>query len=69
MNNIFAIVVTLLLTFSSGYSQSKNDCTILHNGNFTYGEPNNLVNVKIDGNNHTEYHNGGKYYIKSKLEW
>jgi hypothetical protein len=46
-----------------------NDCGILHKGTFTYGNSKNLVKVMIKGKNHIEYHNDGKYYIKSKLDW
>jgi len=71
------VALTLILVFaltamSLNRATDPDDpnCTILHNGTFIYadeqGEP---VRVVINGKNHTEYHKGGKYYIKSQLNW
>ncbi len=48
---------------------SDEDCLILHEGTFKYGDKDHEVKVVIKGKNHTEYHENGKYVIKSKLEW
>jgi len=53
----------------SNVNTGKGDCTILHEGTFTYGEGKDLVKVVIDGKDHTEYHDNGKYVIKSELVW
>lgn len=47
----------------------NQDCSILQKGEFTYGSSDNLTKVVIKGKNHTEYHDNGKYIIKSKMEW
>ncbi|MCW4470547.1 hypothetical protein OGH69_16370 [Flavobacterium sp. MFBS3-15] len=51
-------------------SFTANDCSILHNGTFTYkdedGEP---ILVVIDDNKHTEYHKNKKYTIQSTIKW
>jgi len=45
-------------------------CKILHKGTFLYADENDQpVKVVIKGSKHTEYHNGGKYIIESKLKW
>ena len=45
------------------------DCSILHKGTFTYNGSDGLVEVVIKGKSHIEYHNNGKFYIKSKIKW
>jgi len=72
MNKIIKISVGfLLLTLMAFVTVPKidNDCEILHEGTFTYGNSENLVKVIIKGKKHIEYHNNEKYYIKSKLDW
>jgi len=64
----FGIVICSLMAFSSLKSEN-NDCLILHKGTFTYGNLQNEVKVVIKGKSHTEYHNDGKYIIKSKIDW
>ena len=71
------VALTLILVFAltamslnRAIDPDDLNCAILHNGTFIYadeqGEP---VRVVINGKNHTEYHKGGKYYIKSQLNW
>lgn len=62
------LLIFSLLVFTSG-SDSNTNCLILHEGTFTYGNVGNEVKVVIKGEDHTEYHNNGKYIIKSKLIW
>ncbi len=60
------------LSFSQNLIQTDSisrDCKILHEGTFVYDTGEKLIKVVIQGNRHIEYHNGGKYYIKSKIEW
>jgi hypothetical protein len=64
----FGILLFSLMAFTS-LKSDNNDCLILHKGTFTYGNPGNEIKVVIKGKNHTEYHNNGKYIIKSKLDW
>lgn len=63
---IAIITICLFITSANGAS---GDCMILHKGTFKYGDSNTEIIVKIKGNRHVEYHNGGKYRIESKLEW
>lgn len=71
-NNIITLSIGLLfltlLSFTKTLEQA-NDCSILHKGTFIYGNSKHLVKVIIKEENHIEYHNNGKYYIKSKLDW
>lgn len=55
-----------LLLNTITFSQSK--CDILTKGTFTYKNGDSKVKVIINDGNHTEYHNGGKYQIKSKIK-
>lgn len=41
----------------------------MHKGTFKYGKSTEEVTVVINGNNHIEYHENGKYIIRSKLNW
>jgi len=67
------ILATLFLFISfmslTGFAPKGNDCKILHKGTFEYGDDESKVRVEINGKNHTEYHDGGKYIIRSKIEW
>jgi hypothetical protein len=63
------IIFLSLLTTNLTYAQSVDNCNILHRGNFTSGNIDNLIKVNIKGKKHIEYHNNEKYYIKSKLNW
>lgn len=47
----------------------NEDCKILHSGTFIYGNTPDEIKVVIKGKNHIEYHDNGKYIIKSKLDW
>lgn len=62
------LVMTLLFAFSSPLA-SKKSCSILHSGTFTYKADGDVVKIKVEGENHTEYHQGGKYVIESSLDW
>lgn len=46
-----------------------DDCSIMKNGSFEYGSRSGKVKVVIDGNAHIEYHNNGRYIIKSVIKW
>ncbi len=62
------ILLFSLMAFTN-YNSEDNDCSILHRGTFVYGNPGSEIKVIINGKNHVEYHNNGKFIIKSKLDW
>jgi len=43
--------------------------TVIKDQSFTYNYNGGEVFVKFDGNDHIEFHNNRKHYIKSKLFW
>jgi hypothetical protein len=69
----YRYLVALLFSFSTitVFSQtSTNDCSVLKHGQFKYLDiEDTSAYVVINGASHIEYHNNGKYYIKSKLKW
>lgn len=64
----FGLLMCSLMAFTT-IKPETNDCLILHEGTFIYGDSEEVIKVVIEGENHTEYHNDGKYIIKSKLDW
>lgn len=65
-----SVVVVLLGLMSFTISPPEyEDCRIMHEGTFLYGDINKPIRVVINGENHTEYYEGGKYVIQSKLNW
>jgi len=67
------IILSIFAMTATSLNHAKDpdpDCNILHKGTFVYAdEQNQPVKVIIEGKKHTEYHKGGKYYIKSELHW
>jgi hypothetical protein len=62
-------VLATLLVFAQDQA-GKPDCSILKQGTFKYLDiEDTTAYFNIDKGNHTEYHNNGKYHIKSKLKW
>lgn len=60
----------LLATFIPGFGFAQsNDCKIMHEGRFRYMADDEEVIVVIQDSVMTEYHRGGKYTIKTKIEW
>ena len=56
--------------FSYGQETPKPDCFALKQGTFRYLDiEDTTAYFEIDKSNHTEYHEGGRYIIKSKLQW
>ncbi len=56
--------------FASAQSDQSPDCSILKKGTFKYvGLEDTTAYFTIKKSNHVEYHEGGKYQIKSKLKW
>jgi len=49
---------------------TKASCNVLKKGKFRYLDSQDTTDyVVIEGDKHTEYHNKGKYYIKSDVTW
>ncbi len=74
INSLIGICIFCLMAFS--YPSKKveqkiinTDCKILHEGVFYYESPKGKVKVIFKGKKHMEYHQGGKYFVKSKLKW
>ena len=65
---ILFLTLPLLISFSNN-SQAPDDCKIMHEGEFKYSNGEEDVRVEIEGKDHIEWHNQGKYFIKSKLDW
>ncbi|NHN26496.1 hypothetical protein FIA58_012490 [Flavobacterium jejuense] len=63
---LLLICVLPLITFTQ---IDNTNCDLLHNGTFIYFYNNEKIKVTINENNHTEYHENGKYVIHSKLFW
>ena len=63
------IISAFGFTQGNANKQSDKGCEILHEGTFIYGNTTDEIKVVIDGKKHIEYHNNGKYFIKSKLDW
>ena len=55
---------------ASAQADQSMDCSILKKGTFKYvGLEDTTAYFTIKKSNHVEYHEGGKYQIKSKLKW
>lgn len=73
MKHLFKILIFgfLVLSFVSFIIPSHHieSCKDLHKGTFIYGDSEDEIKVVIKGKKHIEYHDNGKYFIKSKLDW
>jgi hypothetical protein len=67
--NIAILALSLVMLSFTEYTTMANDCSIMKQGTFAYGRKNNKVIVKIKEYTHTEFHNNGKYYMVSKINW
>lgn len=68
ISQLILITTFALFSFVVVPKQPSN-CEIMKQGTFVYGKKNQQVVVKIKEYTHTEYHNNGKYYMVSKIEW
>ena len=68
MHFIGKFLIPLIFVFFIG-GKSDQDCTILKNNSFVYKLAKQDVLVEFGEENHVEYHQKKKYYIKSKVEW
>lgn len=72
MRTFFTLIFSVFLAFSFQTEETPVEaeaCKILHEGTFTYGPKSNSVRVEIKKDKHIEYHNEGKYILKSTIEW
>ena len=69
MKKLITFISAIVLFITFGFTNANKGCEIMHQGEFTYGSGNDLVQVEINGEDHIEYHEGKKYYIKSKIKW
>lgn len=61
---IFSLLVFSFLGFTT-----PQDCAVLKNNSFVYKLGGKDVLVEFGEEKHAEYHQKGKYYIKSNVEW
>jgi len=67
---LIALLGIVLLSNTINTSEyGKKDCSIMHEGQFSYFVGKEEVEVKIDGLKHIEYHDEGKYVIESVIIW
>lgn len=57
------------LVAALGFTPFSEKCSMLKNNTFVYKLAGKDVVVKFEEDTHTEYHQSGKYYIKSNVEW
>lgn len=70
--NINIVFYVFILIFSCAFVQKNlmhKDCSMLHEGTFVYQSDDGKVKVLFNGKKHVEYHNQGKYFIKSSIKW
>lgn len=68
--SILILILLLSPLFSFAQSDKKIDCKILKDIKLKYAENlDKTAYVVIKNKKHVEYLEGGKYYIKSDLEW
>ena len=61
---------TILSVFAFAQNSIHIDCSIMRHGSFKYLDiEDTTAYFKLDGENHIEYHQGGRYYIKSIIKW
>ncbi|MDQ3073817.1 MAG: hypothetical protein M3Q97_11210 [Bacteroidota bacterium] len=68
----FLFIALLCSSFTTGMPGSAEApaCEIMKNGTFDYvGIPHSEAYIVIEGDQHAEYYQDGKYYVKSRLEW
>lgn len=63
---LFSLMIYGFMGFTT---LSTSECDIAHEGTFIYYFEGKEVKVNIHKDLHTEYHEGGKYIIQSKLVW
>lgn len=67
---LFFVIVFLLYSFNSFSQSEEPDCKILKNIKLQYFDVSNREDfVLINNSKHVEYHQNGKFFIKSDLVW
>lgn len=70
LKSLLLLVLLLSTTISIAQTSQKFDCKILKDIKLKYADnPDNTAYITIKGNKHIENLQGGKYFIKSDLEW
>jgi hypothetical protein len=75
ISGMYPFRLILLLAFAgiiysfSAVTIDSTDCKIMHQGKFKYMADNEEVIVEIKDSTFTEYHSGGKYTIKARIDW
>ena len=70
VNSILIVILLLVVTVAKAQHNVKIDCKILNNIKLKYANnPDTTSYVVIKDKKHVEYLQGGKYFIKSDLEW
>lgn len=71
MKTLKTLFLAALLTPLVSFNNAAPDCSIMEEGTFTYldvpSDPTAYIEIK--NKRHTEYHQKGKYEIKSRIEW
>lgn len=70
LNSLSLLILFLTTTISMAQNNQNFDCKILKDIKLKYAhKPDNNDYITIKDNKHIENLEGGKYYIKSDLEW
>ncbi len=69
MRFIGKLIIPVLLFSVMGFTTPVQDCAVLKNNSFVYKLGGKDVVVEFGEKKHAEYHQKGKYYIKSNVEW
>lgn len=68
MRPLRLLLLLAILLPSVAFAQAK-DCKIMHQGKFSYMADKEEVIVTIQDSLMTEFHQGGKYFIKTRITW
>lgn len=69
MKFIGKLIIPILLFSVLGFTPLEQECGMLKNNSFVYKLGGKDVLVEFGEEKHAEYHQKGKYYIKSNVEW
>lgn len=71
MKHVFKLLTGLGLLAMMAFTEPTppKNCKLMHEGKFTYGQGKEMAIVEIKGEDHIEYHDNLKYYIRSKIKW
>ena len=70
MRHLYLLTLIAILFSTNCFSQKNSDCNILKHCKLLYTNIEDSTGyIIINGNNHIEFFENGKYFIKSKLDW